>query len=97
MEKEKIQEIKDIKKRIDLQFGIGGHEDEYILTMPYSRDDLPFQYFEEEKIQLKLGEDWDVNNRGTRIEIRHKNGLQNDELVKDALRVGLEESYWIEE
>lgn len=66
-----------------ISFGVSGHEKEYIVILEdYDhRKYIPSEI--EDDIQRELGENWRVDNRGTRLEIvnRKKFGLQNDEIV----------------
>lgn len=76
-------------------FGGSGHEGEYLVNLEdcdwnnYIPQNIP------QKIQDILGDEWDVSNRGTRLEIMHKReyGKQNDELVYSAIKEALKDKY----
>lgn len=78
--------------RAELSFGLPGHELEYTFV-PDSDDFLPSEI--SESLESALGEDWDVFDRGNRIEIRNKKklGTRNDEKVKSAIEKSVADGY----
>lgn len=64
---------KERKPQISIQFGLGGHEDEYIIQIrpggTYSDPiDIPDDWGQ--TFEKKLGKEWYVMNRGQRFEIK---------------------------
>jgi hypothetical protein len=80
------------KVRADLSFGLPGHEWEYVFIAD-SDEYLATEIGE--MIRSELGDDWDVFDRGTRIEIRNKQklGLRDDEKIKSALKKAVADKY----
>ncbi len=80
------------KVRAELTFGLPGHEWEYVFIVD-SDDFLPSDI--SETLQDALGEDWEVLDRGTRIEIKNKQklGLRDDEKVKTILEKVVADRY----
>jgi hypothetical protein len=72
------------KVRAEFSFGIAGHEWEYVFIAD-SDDPLPSEIGE--TLQLELGDDWEVVDRGTRIEIKNKQklGLRDDEKIQSSI------------
>ncbi|OHA13832.1 MAG: hypothetical protein A3G49_04455 [Candidatus Sungbacteria bacterium RIFCSPLOWO2_12_FULL_41_11] len=96
MEKESHFE-KEKKPWAMIEFGVSGHEKEYIVVLENydEKNYIPSEI--EDEIQNALGDDWDVDNRGTRLEIinRKKFGLQDDALVITMVKKILKErGYW---
>ena len=79
------------KPKAWLNFGLNGHEKEYVFVM--GGIDIPPDV--EESIQTELGEEWELMNRGTRIEIRNRQeyGRRDDERVGSACRVALGDAF----
>jgi len=79
------------KKKAYLNFGQPGHEDEYVLHL--ADDDIPYDMAD--KIKEILGENWQVLDRGTRIEIGHKRkfGLRDDKKVSGAVEQAISDKY----
>lgn len=74
------------KKRCDLVFGTGGHEQEYVFTMYDERDERQLASIAQ-RLGEKLGPEWSAVFRGTRIEIMHRKNLghRDDRLIQSAL------------
>jgi hypothetical protein len=73
-------------QKVDLQFGLSGHESEYVLTTPYVEADIPSDW--EDVLKQNLGNEWDIMHRQSRIEIRRKDLKHldgDDELVRDTV------------
>ena len=71
-----------------VEFGVGGHEKEYIVILhDYDLDEyIPGEV--EDEIQSALGQEWRVDNRGTRLEIvnNKKFGARDDAVVVTAVK-----------
>jgi len=89
-----LTEKQERPQKVELQFGLPSHESEYVLTTPYTDDDVPWDW--EDTIKKKLGDDWDVMHRQTRIEIRRKN-LEHldgdDELIRSVVGNVIDSKY----
>lgn len=71
-----------------VKFGVGGYESEYVLNLEDCNIDHFIPWNIKSEIKKELGEDWDVSNRGTRIEIvnKKKYGSRDDERVRGAIK-----------
>ena len=80
------------KIRAELSFGLSGHEWEYTFV-PDSDEFLSSEI--SESLKSELGEDWEVFDRGNRIEVRNKKqlGLRDDEKVKAAIERAAADKY----
>src|SRR5687768_8889232 len=89
---------KEARPKAWLEYGLGGHEKEYIFSVEEATS-REFIFDEiERSVQAELGKNWDVANRGTRIEVICKNpfGAREDERVRSAFEKALgqlEEQY----
>lgn len=86
MENEPNKEVL-MKPHVTIEFGSGGHEDEYmILYLPdgawENPDSIPEDW--EKVFQEKLGKDWGIINRGNRFEIKPPI-VRTEELNKDKM------------
>lgn len=73
-----------LKARAELSFGLPGHEREYTFV-PDSDEFIPSSVAE--ALESELGNDWNVFDRGNRIEITSKNQLRfrDDKRIKSAI------------
>ena len=80
-----------------INFGVGGHEKEYVVVLEDYGDENYIPSEIEDEIQTALGDEWGVDNRGTRLEIvnKRKFGFQDDSLVVTAVKKLLKgRGYW---
>jgi hypothetical protein len=81
-----------VKIRADLSFGLSGHESEYLFIAEIEGN-LPVDIGE--TIKLELGSDWDVLDRGDRIEIGNKKeyGFRDDQKIMSAFQKAASDRY----
>jgi hypothetical protein len=92
---EKRKEIP--RKKAWLSFGGPSAEGEYHLHLEDCSTDKNHIPTEVSKaIQTELGNEWDVSNRGTRLEIIYKNFERDDEKIYNAVQKVLGNKYKIE-
>lgn len=90
----------EAKKKLEgyIRFGGGGHEREYTLNLEGfgSREYIPQNIAD--AIQKELGGEWDVSNRGSRIEIYNisKFGSRDDTRILEAINKILGDEYQFE-
>lgn len=83
------------KEKVYAVFGESGHENEYVFTMPDAKEQrIPFQVLES-LLDAFEEKEWEVLERGTRVEIRHRrvSGKQADEMITQVLKKVLGEQY----
>lgn len=75
-----------------LRFGTPGHEGEYVLNLENHDIEKPIPGSINSELRQELGSEWDVANRGSRIEITNmkKYGHRDDEKVQSAVKKVLE-------
>ncbi len=87
MEKEEeLENQEGPKPRATISFDTPGHEFEYVIDIEgFGVDNLiPISF--SAKVQENLGKDWQVANRGTRLEIISRQfGRRDDEAIRYAL------------
>lgn len=68
-------------------FGAGGHESEYVLALEEFNANNYIPRDIEAALRTALGEEWRVENRGSRIEIHHRRdyGKRDDAVVHGAV------------
>lgn len=75
------------KKKIqaELSFNLPEYEWEYVFTTEAGFD-IPEDIAR--TLQLELGDEWDVSNKGSRVEIKNRRiiGARDDEKIKSALQ-----------
>ncbi|NQT49734.1 hypothetical protein HQ571_03515 [Candidatus Kuenenbacteria bacterium] len=98
MTKEFEQPASPEKPKAYISFGGGGHDGEYMLNLEDCdhRSFIPQSLADQ--ISAELGGEWDVSNRGTRIEVYYVDeyGHRDDEKVTAAIRKALGSQYDIE-
>jgi len=77
---------KEQRPKAWVTFGAAGHEKEYILVVEHEGEEF-LPYAIAPALEQELGDAWWVSDRGTRIEIVHKNpyGLRDDATVTGAI------------
>jgi hypothetical protein len=86
-----MEEFEKLKEqKVELMFGLGGHEHEYVLHIS-EKDEVPYEW--EKELAKELGNEWWVCHRGSRIEIGHKDSKQHDIVVEQAVRKIIGEDY----
>ncbi|MEK7516830.1 MAG: hypothetical protein AAB562_04510, partial [Patescibacteria group bacterium] len=83
------------KRKAWIVFGGPGHFGEYLLNLEDCDDKNFIPNRVANAVQNELGDEWDVSNRGTRLEIAHKteHGKQDDERVRGAIKKVLGDKY----
>jgi hypothetical protein len=92
---EKMPSTEKRKERVQVMYGLTGHELEYVFTMPYKTEDrMPFDVMDR-IFEAFEKTDYEVLDRGTRLEIRNRKDLhvRDDETVISTLKRALGESY----
>ena len=89
MTKESFNEGEKQEKTLSarVEFGLPGHEEEYVLDLEGFDMDHFIPSEIERDLEKELGKEWSISNRGTRLEIvnNKKYGSRDDEKIRDAI------------
>lgn len=80
------------EQKVYIRFGTPGHEGEYVINIDGYNFEKYIPTMISNSIMQALGKDWEISNRGSRIEIssRKRYGLRDDQQVLTAVKNVLE-------
>lgn len=88
----KTMNFEQIKTRAFIEYGIAGHEDEYVFSLDGVQQ-VPHDLAH--KLEVRLGKNWHISYRSTRLEIYYaeKENYRDDEFIITTLQQVLGDEY----
>ncbi len=91
------QELQPRKLKAWVEFGLDAHEKEYVFNVEHlaaeKTMDVPSNIIQQ--LEELIGADWEIIDRGTRVEIRNRKeyGRRDDEIIRKAVEQAIGDKF----